>query len=114
MKELSIVTYDSIFRYFKDLSLYGYKKYNDVYKLLALIAIEEIVTGYFSNFITEEDYKVLNNTLNCLYGSTCLIPYKQFKIQDNSVNVYNMSPIRISEDYLARISEDRLLRLVNT
>lgn len=105
--------FDALCKYFKSLSLYGYKSYRDVQSLLVLIAIEEIMDGYFSNFVTEEDYKVLNNTLSCLYGTSCIIPYPEFKLKENSLSTFNNNPVRVSEDDLARISEDRLLRLVN-
>lgn len=61
-------------RYFYTLSHTGYKSYNEVDKLLALIFMEELLCGPMSEFITEEDYKHIYSSIVCLQGS-CMIPY---------------------------------------
>ncbi len=76
--ELTNETYDALNRYFSVLSHVGYKSYNGVYKLIALIFIEEMLCSPMSEFITEEDYKLITNSVNCLYGS-CMIPFSIYK-----------------------------------
>lgn len=61
-------------RYFSTLSHTGYKSYSEVNKLLVLIFIEELLCGSMSEFITEEDYKLIYLSITCLNGS-CMIPY---------------------------------------
>lgn len=74
----------SVDNYFSALSQFGYKKQSDIDKLLILLFIEEILTGEMRFFVTEEDYRSIDNALNCLYGSSCLIPYPQY-INDDSL-----------------------------
>lgn len=67
-------TYDALNNYFSLLSHTGYKSYSEVYKLLVLSFIEEMISGDMKEYITEEDYKYISSTIECLYGS-CMIPY---------------------------------------
>lgn len=75
---------NSVDNYFNTLAQFGYKKQLDVDKLLILLFIEELLTEEMRFFVTEEDYRSIDNALNCLYGSSCLIPYPQY-INDDSL-----------------------------
>lgn len=67
-------TYNSLNNYFLLLSHTGYKSYSEVYKLIVLSFIEEMISGNMKEYITEEDYKYISSAMECLYGS-CIIPY---------------------------------------
>lgn len=69
----------SLERYFNALSKLGYKSYSEVDKLLVFIFIQELLDSECESFITEDDYKAINQALCCLYGSSCLIPYPEYK-----------------------------------
>ena len=58
-------------RYMSILSHVGYKSYCAVDRLLVYSFIEEILTK-FSTAVTEDDYNLMANVLNCLYGF-CMI-----------------------------------------
>lgn len=64
---------ESLSRYFNILSKLGYKDYNSVYKLILLIYIQELFNNKCIE-LTNDDIKILNNTITCLTNSTCLIP----------------------------------------
>lgn len=66
--------FNAVDRYFKVLSHTGYKSQNEVNKLMVFLFIEEILNGPMSEFITPEDKSIIDNSLNCLYGS-CMIPF---------------------------------------
>lgn len=105
MEEITDLSYESIVRYFTTLQQFGYKSYEDVYKLVALIGLEEIL-DMFAEFITEEDFKYIMNAINCLSGTTCLIDFPTYSenkplIHKNRVN------------YLARVSEANSIRVDN-
>ena len=68
----------SLERYFKTLSLFGYKSYSEVYKLIVLIFIQELLDSDCKSFIKEDEYILIHKALYCLYGSTCLIPYPEY------------------------------------
>lgn len=69
--------YNSITSYFKNLSNVGYRKQKDVNSLLLYSYIQELLDNDFRGLITEEDYKLIENALYCLYG-TCLIPFPDY------------------------------------
>ena len=84
--EITNITNEALRRYFKSLATFGYMKYSEVDKLIVLSFIEELMTGPLSIYITEEDYKVLLNALECLYGSTCLIDFPSYNVYDNIIH----------------------------
>lgn len=65
---------EALNRYFSILSHTGYKSYSEVNKLLVLSFIEEIICGPMSEFITEDDHRIISSSMICLYGS-CMIPF---------------------------------------
>lgn len=69
---------ESLARYFSILSKLGYMSYSNVDKLLVLIFIDDLLRSDCKSFITEDEYRVIDNALYCLYGSTCLIPYPEY------------------------------------
>ena len=113
MDGLDNMAYTGVSNYFKALSLFGYKEYKEVNKLLVLLFIEELLRSSLSIYISEEDYKAITNILYCLFGSTCLIPYPEFIVNTSLVQALNDTTSRITEDDILRFSEDELLRLVN-
>jgi hypothetical protein len=75
--------YNSISHYFNALGKLGYYKYDDVKRLLVLIFYYNFIFNDFRGYITQEDYILIDKALNCLYGSSCLIPYPDYlKIGD--------------------------------
>ena len=72
------VVYESIKRYFTSLSMFGYKSYNDTYKLLYIISIRDFIYNDFRGLITENDYRIIGRSLYNVFGTTCLLPYPQF------------------------------------
>ena len=104
MNEITEISKVAVDRYFNTLALFGYKNYTDVYKLLALLYIEELLTQQaYSGFISEEDYRVIMDALYCLTGSTCLIPYPEFINNDSLIH-------ETLRNYIPRVTQDSNLR----
>lgn len=104
MNEITEISKVAVDRYFNTLALFGYKNYTDVYKLLALLYIEELLTQQaYSGFISEEDYRVIMDALYCLTGSTCLIPYPEFINNDSLIH-------ETLRNYIPRVIQDSNLR----
>jgi hypothetical protein len=70
--------YQSISRYFHILGIKGYLSYRDVSRLLVLLFYHHLIYDDYRGYISEEDYTQIGVALNCLYGSTCLIPYPDY------------------------------------
>lgn len=106
--QLTNSVFESIEKYFNSISKTGYKSYTEVYKLLTFIFIEEILNGSMCKYITEEDYKILSNKLECLYG-TCMIPYPKYK-ESATLSMNNFyNSFRVTEDKLRFI--ENLIRV---
>jgi hypothetical protein len=70
--------YDTLCRYYHSLELKGYMPSRDSYKLLVLAFLMDFVRNDYRGIITEEDYHLMERALDCLYGTTCLIPYPDY------------------------------------
>lgn len=70
--------YDSLDRYFVSLTVTGYRSYTEVYKLLILCFIEELLYS-FPGLVSEKDYRLFSRVLESIYGTSCLIPYPDYK-----------------------------------
>ena len=72
------MVYDALDSYFHALSLKGYMPYKDAQKLLVLSFYRDFVFGDYRGLLSREDYLLIERALDCLYGSTCLIPYPDY------------------------------------
>ena len=113
MENLIDLSLTGVTRYFNTLSILGYKSYSEVYKLILLLFIQDLLEEPFNIFINEEDYRTITNVLYCLYGTTCLIPYPKLLINTSIVQSLNKDSPRITEDCIIRYSENELIRLEN-
>ena len=66
---------DILENYFNILSQTGYYNYNSVYKILVFLFIDDLLNTEMNIYITEEDYNLIADILECLYSFECLIPY---------------------------------------
>lgn len=81
LKDVAVMdelVYNALCQYFTVLSKVGYYKWADVKKLLVLIFYRDIIQKDYRGLLTKADYGVIERALNCLYGTTCLIPYPDF------------------------------------
>lgn len=101
--EVSNEAYVALINYFKGLKHLGYRSYKEVYQLLALLFIEEILYGPMSEFITDSDYKSIVDAMYCLYG-TCLIPYPSYLKGREGINKKTL------DSFTFRITETDILR----
>lgn len=105
MEEITDLSYESIVKYFTTLQQFGYKSYEDVYKLVALIGLEEML-DIFAEFITEEDLKQIVSAINCLSGTTCLIDFPTYSESESLIH-------KSKVNYLTRLSEADSIRMGN-
>lgn len=77
---------DILENYFNILSQTGYYNYNSVYKILVFLFIDDLLNTEMNIYITEEDYNLIADILECLYSFECLIPYSEFNKNTNSIS----------------------------
>lgn len=75
---MSEYLYNNIKHYFAALKKLGYYNYGDVYKLIVLIFWYRLLFEDYRGYVKREDYRTVEKALNCLYGSSCLIPYADY------------------------------------
>ena len=111
MEDVTKLSEEAVRRYFNTLSAFGYKSYDDVNKLLLLLLLDELLKEPFSYNVTEEDYKAITNSINCLYGSTCLIDFPVYESYDSIIHDINTNyKIRSSQDDLLRFTQNSHIR----
>ena len=72
------ILYSSLTSYFHTLELKGYMPWKDIQKLLILGFYRDFVFSDYRGIITSENYLLIEKALDCLYGTTCLIPYPDY------------------------------------
>lgn len=72
------ILYNSLSSYFNALEYKGYMPYPQMQKLLVLLFYRDFVFNDYRGFIDKDDYLIIERALDCLYGSTCLIPYPDY------------------------------------
>lgn len=112
----------TIDNYYNILEQTGYYNYSSVCKILVLSFIDDLLNTEFNSFISEDDYKLIADILNCFTSSDCLIPYSEFTEYTNTTNSSidkNDNPSvlasysnRITEDYNLRIAQDSSFRII--
>ena len=78
MDKIEELLLNSINNYYAHLSKLGTISQENQCTLLVLLLLKQIVTGPMKEFITEDDYKILENVLHCLDTKSCLININQF------------------------------------
>ena len=72
------VLFDSLCRYFATLTRVGNVPYNSVAKLLVLMFYKHFIYEDYRGNLSKKDYSTIEKALDCLFGSTCLIPYPNY------------------------------------
>ena len=70
--------YNGISTYYNALGKLGYYKYQDVFRLLLLCFYRDFVFHDYRGILSREDYHEIELALNCLFGTSCLIPYPDY------------------------------------
>lgn len=69
---------NTLITYYDILKKRGYHSYVDAIRLLVLCFYRDFVFHDYDGILTKEDYSFIEKALNCLFGSTCLIPYPDY------------------------------------
>ena len=72
------IIYNALTSYYNALEKLGYMSNSQAQKLLLLIFYRDFVFNDYRGLISKEDYQLIERALNCLYGTTCLIPYPDY------------------------------------
>ena len=70
--------FEGVTSYYNALEKLGYMSYGNMQRLLILIFYRDFVYNDYRANLSEEDYYTIEKALDCLYGTTCLIPYPDY------------------------------------
>ena len=109
----SQVQLESLEKYFKYLSQFGYMKIINVNILLTSIFLLDVLKEY-QWYITEEDYQLIDNILRQYDCCSCLVSYDSYKNAPvESSNSNSGQPIKVTENTNIRTTQTDNLRLPN-
>ena len=72
------ILYDSLSSYYNALEKLGYMSHSHAEKLLLLIFYRDFTLHDYRGLLSRDDYHLIERALDCLWGSTCLIPYPDY------------------------------------
>jgi len=72
------IIYNAFGSYYNVLEKLGYISYPQSQKLLLLCFYRDFVFHGYRGLLNKEDYYLIERALDCLWGSTCLIPYPDY------------------------------------
>jgi hypothetical protein len=72
------ILYSALIKYYHALELKGYMSLTQSAKLLVLGFYEDFIFHDYKALLTREDYILIERALDCMYGSSCLIPYPDY------------------------------------
>ena len=72
------ILYESLSNYFHALELKGYMPHSHAQKLLLLIFYRDFTLKDYRGLLSKDDYHLIERALDCLWGSSCLIPYPDY------------------------------------
>lgn len=112
-KYFNQIQLESLEKYYKYLSQFGYMKMTNVNILLTSVFLIEILNSY-EQFITEEDYQLIDTLLRQYDCCSCLVSYDSYKNAPiESTNSKSDQPIRVTENEDIRTTQTDNPRLPN-
>lgn len=72
------ILYEALTKYFHALELKGYMSKAHSSKLLVLAFYWDFIYNDYRALLSKRDYCLIEKALDCLYGTSCLIPYPDY------------------------------------
>lgn len=72
------ILYEALSKYYHALELKGYMPAAHSNKLLLLCFLWDFTYRDYRGILSKEDYCLIERALDCIYGSSCLIPYPDY------------------------------------
>lgn len=72
------ILYEALTKYYHALEINGYVSKSDSLKLLILVFYRDFTYNDYRGLLSKEDYHLIEKALDCIYGSSCLIPYPDY------------------------------------
>ena len=103
------IIFNAISQYYAALCKLGYYSYDSVLKLLVLCFYRDFVFNDYRGILNKEDYHLIEQALDCLYGSTCLIPYPDYL----KMNKLHLGQVTEIAQRMKKIEDTPVLKLIH-
>ena len=97
--------YNSTAAYFHALEYSGYMSRKKSESLLVLLFYYNLIFNDYRGCVTKEYYHTIEQALNCLYGTNCLIPYPDY-LKMGKLRLGEMAEIIARIESFAKITID--------
>lgn len=105
------ILYSALNKYFLALSNLGYVKYNNVYKILFLIAVQELIINDYNRLQNEDDCRSIQNAIYKVFGTSCIITFPKGY---NSDIIYSESSSNVTKELIDTIERMKKEVVVKT
>ena len=82
--------YNALTSYYNVLEKLGYMADSHLHKLLLLGFYRDFVFHDYRGLLNKDDYHLIEQALDCIYGTTCLIPYPDY-LKMNKLHLGSMT-----------------------
>lgn len=72
------ILYEALIKYFHALEVKGYMSRTHSEKLLVIAFYRDYMFNDYRALLSKRDYCLIERALDCLYGTSCLIPYPDY------------------------------------
>lgn len=72
------ILYEALTKYYHALELKGYISISHSAKLLIMTFYRDLVFHDYRGTLSKRDYCLIEKALDCIYGTSCLIPYPDY------------------------------------
>lgn len=72
------ILYNAFVTYYDVLSKTGYLAYPTTHKLLVMAFYRDFTMNDYRGTLNKEDYHLIEEALDCIYGTNCLMPYPDY------------------------------------
>ena len=103
------IIYNALTSYYNALEKLGYMPDSHAKKLLVLTFYRDFVFNDYRGLLTKDDYHLIEQALDCLYGSTCLIPYPDYL----KMNKLHLGQVTEIAQRMKKIEDTPVLKLIH-
>lgn len=74
------VLYKALLSYYNALEKMGQISIKQARKVLTLLFYRDLLYNDINGYLNKDDYHLIEKALDCLFGSTCLLPYEKYSM----------------------------------
>lgn len=110
MKELDIIVSNAFDKYMTLLQYKGKGSSKELHYIMTADIINNILSSDLIQYATEEDLKIINQSINCIQFNSCFVDLYSYK-ELTYINLTSLKELRITEEGNLRSTDTEILRV---